>query len=432
MKWIKKKYDMMKIIPLFFVALAFILPQYASAMPVFARQYNVSCTTCHAAFPRLNSYGKQFLDNNIRMPNWRETATDVGDEKLVLSKQIPLAIRAQAYIQSREGKEIDPINGPTGNDSSFDFQGPYLVKLLSSAPLSEHISYYFYGIFAEKGSNSEVIIEDAWFSYYNLLDTDLNIQFGQFQISDIMFPRENRMTFQDFMAYRMAGITYDRGILFSREIGPLQLDLGIVNGNGITQNFNVNSPGYRRPDHLFDNDTSKTVFGRIGTELNNISFGLFGLLGKQKSIGGPAGTVTGVRDTDKRILGFDASGDMDEKVYWFVQVLWNQWDGFLDSEPNKDFNWLGGFAGIDYIYNKQWVFSMLYNYADANDFKDTGTVYEGIDINTLTVAASYYFMRNVKGIIEINADFIQKDNDADFVGHETKEGYILIGMDASF
>ena len=26
-----------------------------------------------------------------------------------------------------------------------------------------------------------------------------------------------RMTFQDFLVYRMAGITYDRGVLFSRD-----------------------------------------------------------------------------------------------------------------------------------------------------------------------------------------------------------------------
>ena len=41
-------------------------------------------------------------------------------------------------------------------------------------------------------------------------------------------------------------------------------------------------------------------------------------------------------------------------------------------------------------------------------------------------------MRNVKGIIEGSYDFLSKDNDADYVGHETKEGYILIGFDAAF
>ena len=32
----------------------------APAMPVFARQYDMSCAACHAAFPRLNAFGEQF------------------------------------------------------------------------------------------------------------------------------------------------------------------------------------------------------------------------------------------------------------------------------------------------------------------------------------------------------------------------------------
>jgi hypothetical protein len=147
-------------------------------------------------------------------------------------------------------------------DSSLDFQAPYLLKLLSSAPLSDNISYYFYMIFAEKGANTEVIVEDAWFSYDDLFNSGVGLQLGQFQVSDLMFPREIRLTFQDFMAYRFAGITYDRGVLFGRGFGPLDMSLGLVNGNGIEQNFNVTSPGYRRPDHLFDNDTGKSIFGR--------------------------------------------------------------------------------------------------------------------------------------------------------------------------
>ena len=110
---------------------------------------------------------------------------------------------------------MNPSSGPTGNKSSFDFQSPYLIKLLSSAPLSDNITYYFYGIFAEKGGNGEALIEDAWFRHDDAFGTGVAAQLGQFQLSDLMFPRETRMTFQDFMVYRMAGVTYDRGLLFS-------------------------------------------------------------------------------------------------------------------------------------------------------------------------------------------------------------------------
>src|SRR5690606_753871 len=131
----------------------------------------------------------------------------------------------------------------------------YLIKLLASAPLSDQISFYFYAIFAEKGGNGEVVVEDAWFSYGDLFNTGIGMQLGQFQVSDLMFPREVRLTFQDFMLYRMAGVTYDLGVLFVREVGPSQVEPGFVNGNGTDANASINRPGLRRADRLFDLDT---------------------------------------------------------------------------------------------------------------------------------------------------------------------------------
>jgi len=405
----------------------------ASAMPAFARQYGFSCNTCHSAFPRLNEFGEYFAGNNYRMPNWRETMMDTGDSMLALPKSVPFAIRAQAYVQGRDGEEVDYETGPTGNDSSFDFQAPYLIKLLSSAPLSDHISYYFYGIFAEKGSNGETIIEDAWFSYSDIAGTSVNGMLGQFQVSDLMFPREVRLTFQDYYAYRAAGITYDRGIILDRGFGPVDVAVGFTNGNGIEENITINSPGYRRPDHMFDNDSDKNVFTRIGGSLGPVNVGLFGFWGEQSSRTGYAGTDSGDRDTDKIIYGLDLSGSIGARTHWYAQFLWNQWEEFLDADPSTDYDWFGAFAGVDFIMNDRWAFSLLYNYTDASDFDDTGTVYEGIDVNSLTLGASYYFMRNVKGVVEVNADFLSEDDGGPpYVGHQTKENYILVGFDAAY
>jgi hypothetical protein len=403
------------------------------AMPAFAREYGVSCNVCHAAYPRLNDFGNRFAgDMNYRMANWRDHTVPTGDDTLALPKTLPLAARAQAFVQARDAESIDPISGEVTADSSLDFQAPYLLKLLSSAPLSDNISYYFYMIFAEKGANTEVIVEDAWFSYDDLFNSGVGLQLGQFQVSDLMFPREIRMTFQDFMAYRFAGITYDRGVLFGRGFGPVDVSLGFVNGNGIEQNFNVTSPGYRRPDHLFDNDTGKSVFGRLGTDIGPASLGLFGLFGEQRNATGPAGVESGDRDTDKIVLGVDASGQVGDGWYWFGQILWNSWDGFLD--PATDYQWTAGFAGVDYVYSDKWVFSALVNLADAGDLADTDTVYEGIEMRTLTFGAAYYFMRNVKGVVELNVDFLDEEPQSGeyYTGHLSKENYFLVGIDAAF
>ena len=406
----------------------------SNAMPAFARQYNMSCAACHDAFPRLNAFGESFAANNFRLANWRETMLDLGDSSLALPKTLPLGIRAQGFVQSRDSERIDVLTGDSVSDSDFDIQAPYLVKLLSSAPLSENISYYFYGIFAEKGGNGEVIIEDAWFSYSDLAGSGISGMLGQFQVSDLMFPREVRLTFQDFYAYRASGITYERGIILDRVFGPLDLAIGAVNGNGIEQNFAINSPGYRRPDRLFDNDSDKSGFLRVGGELGPVNIGLFGLVGEQNSVTGLAGTAPGTRTTDKNIFGIDLAGDVTPQIHWFAQGLWNSWDGgFIEALPDQDYDWFGGFAGIDYIPNERWAFSLLYNYAEADDFSNTGTIYEGIEMNSFTVAGAYYFMRNVKAVLELNLDALGEDRDGPpFVGHQSKENYLLFGIDIAY
>ena len=406
----------------------------AFAIPTFARTYNFSCNVCHVAFPRLSPFGEQFAgDMNFRLPNWEQATVQTGDDRLRLPNQLPLSMRAQFYFQARDGEDIDPITGEVVADSGSDFQSPYLVKLLASAPLSQHISYYFYAIFAEKGQNGEALVEDAWVSHDDIFGSGIALQFGQFQISDLMFPREVRLTFQDFMLYRSADITYQRGVVFGKDLSErLSLDVGFVNGNSINAAFDLDSPGFARADNLFDNDSSKTAFARLGFDAGSTNVGLFALSGKQKNAEGPAGTVRGARDTDKQIFGLDVSGAFGGNRYWFAQALWNRWDGFLN--PSQRYDWWGLFGGIDYIRSDRWTYSALYNYADAGDFEQTDTIFEGIKMNSVTFAASYYFMRNVKGVLELNVDLLDKEAAGGqfFTGHLGKENYVLVGIDVAF
>ncbi|MBT8128325.1 MAG: hypothetical protein KJP15_12640 [Gammaproteobacteria bacterium] len=408
-----------------------LIPNNSDAMPVFARKYDISCAACHSAFPKLNEFGEYFADNNMRLPNWRDSTISGGDDMLALPDSVPLALRAQAYVQAREASNIDVETGEEIT-ADTDIQSPYQIKLLSGAPLSDHITYYFYAIFAEKGGNGEVVVEDAWFRHDDVFGTNIGMMLGQFQVSDLMFAREIRLPFQDYVAYRLAGLTYERGILFDYALGPVDLALGVINGNGIDDNFAINSPGYKRPDRLFDNNNGKAVFGRVGTDIAGVNAGLFGYSGSQKNATDPAGLGVGERDTDKISYGIDLSGKIGDKTYWYVQLLQNQWDGFLQDDTN--YRWFGSFAGVDYIHSNRWAYSLLYNYNDANDFKNTDTVYEGIDMNTLTFTAAYYFMRNVKGVIELNLDLLDTVPQSGnyFTGHLTGENYALAGFDAAF
>jgi hypothetical protein len=72
-------------------------------------------------------------------------------------------------------------------------------------------------------------------------------------------------------------------------------------------------------------------------------------------------------------------------------------------------------------------------WTDDGDFDGTGTIFEGIKMNALSLGASYYFMRNLKGVFEINIDLLSKEGGGPpLVGHQTKGHYALIGFDAAY
>lgn len=60
----------------------------------------------------------------------------------------------------------------------------------------------------------------------------------------------------------------------------------------------------------------------------------------------------------------------------------------IKSDPSRDYKWSGGFVGVDFIYSPRRIHSLLCNYAEAKDLNGTGAMYEGINMNTLSLAAS--------------------------------------------
>lgn len=446
--------------PLFALALALtavagLLPRPAQAIPTFARQYEMSCAACHAAVPKLNGFGEDFAANGFRLPGWKERGqrASYGDERLALPTSVPLAVRFQGFTQFRQ---TDQANADD-NAAQADLQGPYLIKLLGGAPLTDHVSAYFYGILAEKGENGTILVEDAWLNHDDLFGTGIGAQIGQFQASDLMFPREVRLPFQDFLAYRMAGITYGRGLQFGSGVGPFDISIGVMNGNGIKANRSLEASGYQRADRSFDNDSHKSVYGRIGTGNEALSVGLFGYGGRQPN--GYQQQAGALKDEDpapavptgtagKRVAGLDVSGQSG-RVHWYAQVLYNRWTDFLKNDAGQwdDYEWTGGFAGVDWIASPEWAFSLLYNYADAGDLDEVDLTtnsnlssgdftnglgryrYDGINTNLLTFTTSYYMARNVRAMVELNADFQGTENEG---AHRESGSYVLIGLDAAF
>lgn len=257
------------IINLVFLICLFILSENIFAIPAFARMYKMSCQTCHSPMPRLKAYGDEFAGNGFVLPDQDAPRyfVDTGDEDLSLIRDIPIAVRLEGYLTYNNR-----------NSDQSDFTAPYLLKLLSGGSIGTDLAYYFYFFLSERGEVAGV--EDAYLMFNNLFNTELDVYVGQFQVSDPLFKRELRLTFEDYQIYRTnvgrsdINLTYDRGVMltYGFETGT-SLMFEVLNGSGI---------GEGNPFRNFDNDKHKNFFGRISQDIGDfLRVGGFGYYGKE-------------------------------------------------------------------------------------------------------------------------------------------------------
>ncbi|MGB3861152.1 MAG: hypothetical protein WA915_03645 [Candidatus Aminicenantaceae bacterium] len=240
------------------------------AIPAFARKYRLSCKTCHAPFPKLKAYGDEFASNGfvIKDKDAPRYFVDTGDDFLSLLREIPVALRLEGFWTYNNS-----------NTRQVDFTSPYLLKFLSGGEITKNIAYYFYFFFSERGEVAG--IEDAFVMFNNLFGTELDFYMGQFQVSDPLFKRELRLTFEDYMIYKahpgssLADLTYDRGLMLTYGL-PSGTDLvvEVVNGSGLNP---------ANPFRNFDEDKYKNVLFRVSQDvIDPLRVGGFYYSGKEE------------------------------------------------------------------------------------------------------------------------------------------------------
>lgn len=262
------KNRMLLFFTLLFISVTF--TEQILGIPAFARKYNMTCKTCHSPFPKLKPYGDEFAGNGfvLKDKDAPRYYVETGDNELSLIRDIPLALRLEGYVTYNNN-----------NSDQSDFSAPYIVKLISGGSITTDIAYYFYFFFSERGEVAG--LEDAFLMFNNLFGGELDFYLGQFQVSDPLFKRELRLTFEDYRIYRTAvgysniNLAYDRGIMltYGFESGT-DIIAEVLNGNGLTA---ANS--FR----TFDNDNYKNLFGRISQDIGDyLRIGGFGYWGKEQ------------------------------------------------------------------------------------------------------------------------------------------------------
>ncbi len=365
------------------IVLVVVSTDESPGIPAFARKYDMSCSTCHAPFPKLKPFGDEFANNGYQLPGqeppraYRET----GDDQLMLLRELPLAVRFEGYLTWLPD---DPVN--------TDVQIPWVAKLLSGGAISRNVSYYFYFLMNEQG---EIVgMEDAFVMFHHLFGSDLSVTVGQFQKSDPLFKRELRLTIEDYRIYSTAvgqstvDLTYDRGIVLRYGL-PTKTDvtLEITNGNGI---------GPADAQKRFDTDQYKDMLFRVNQEINSsFRLGAFGYFGREKQ----SDAVNAVW-----MAGPDLTLDL-APIQLNAQYVFREDDRPLFTPRGALKRTQGGFAEVIYAPDgdrSAWYGVLLYNRV-SSDVPEAA--YE-----SATASADYMLARNVRLVGEYTYDLQRKTN----------------------
>jgi hypothetical protein len=378
----------------------------SQAIPAFARKYKISCSTCHAPFPKLKPYGDDFAGDGMILKEQenKRQYVQAGDDLLWLNRDFPVAARFDAYAMYDQDRSVEK-----------DLQTPWGLKLLSGGTLYKNIGFYFYFYMSERGEVAG--IEDAYIHFDNVFESGLDVMLGQFQTSDPLMKRELRLTFEDYMIYKQkfgytgTNLAYDRGVMLVYGIEPTGTDIVtmIVNGNGKAEAEN----------QKFDNDDFKNIGFRITQGIGDIlSIGGFYYRGKElfydEMVGGQGELTNEITywgpDFNIGIGPFEITGQYlvrsDSKLQAPCQALGDMvCAGGVKTFADKELEAKG--IILEAIFSPQLdrsrtYFTALYNRIDHD--------LDWYDYETATLSGTYLIARNLRAIAEYTRDLHNDKN----------------------
>ncbi len=184
--------------------------QQAPAVPAFARKYQTSCSTCHVAYPVLNSFGKAFKAAGYRIP--------AGDEGFV--KDQPVSLGAPAWKQVWP-KSLWPSDIPGSSVAAFwlssryrinksaaitnEFDGLNELYVLGAGTLGESFSFFAELEVIDGGTVPTAFgaaLPRAFFQY-NHPSHKLNVTYGLFEPRAVLTSTRLRlMRLSDYLSNR--------------------------------------------------------------------------------------------------------------------------------------------------------------------------------------------------------------------------------------
>ncbi len=212
------------IVPTLFVLLVTAIPSKSSAIPYFARKYKTTCSRCHLAVPKLNTFGKNFQLHGYQQPGDKSVGKleYPEDKNLTLPEQLPIAFLIENQVQ---------LDRAAGSQSSNGLSSPTAFHIFVADSFAQDMS--FFGELATEGGATDIGKVSAVFSH--LGNRNLFLQVGNLDQT------EHGVTEHDLYGRNGYGIH----------------DLGLASG-AVTQN-----PWFVSNEHM-----GARVYGLIGASVS--------------------------------------------------------------------------------------------------------------------------------------------------------------------
>ncbi len=344
----------------------------AFGIPAFARKYNLRCSDCHEAWPKLNNFGQTFKDNGYQLMTGRDTPVfQSGSYWPIMFRSMPFWHRES---DNRVPVDIVPGQASSGqvertvNTSGFDISG---VDIWSAGTLYKNISFAIQPALDNTGKGH---LLTYFVRFDNLLGSRwLNLKVGKFELDTLIseareLPQSNTGGFYQSYHFTPAGDRTTFGI-GDAQIGAelmghssnsyTRYSLSVLNSNDGQVNNTTNSYD------LYGDFNQGFEIPRLGLQ----RVGVYGYLGTRPTFsltsnGSPIpGTGTGNRSFSRAgVYGLWYLGKFDVTTFY----LHGQDNVFLGNGVRADqpFNlplgaagptWNAGFIETHYTYNPQFI-----------------------------------------------------------------------------
>ena len=170
--------------PAFALLPLLLAPDSGDALPLFARKYEMQCTQCHIAFPRLNAYGMAFRQNGYRLPG--EKGKSPWE-----SKEFPLSLVGNVGIQRLDVEEADSTGARASVTTNHFIQNA--VEFHTAGTLGPGLTFHFDNGFAD-GAGGPLVSGMAFVQFDDVAKAGaMNVKAGIYD-AEIPYLADSRKT----------------------------------------------------------------------------------------------------------------------------------------------------------------------------------------------------------------------------------------------